>query len=120
MTWTAEDNGSNRLQTVPLSLDITHRSKIEVVKKRLFFGQMVIVSPKNELYLLKSQIIRSHIFKYPIKIKVEQLCPTTLSTLKSTEWLKAGRFWPGGLAIHPNENIYVISGSWCYWSRYRL
>ena len=115
--WVSEDNGYDRLQIVfpnYKSLNITNKSKIQIVKKRLFFGQMIIVANFNELYLLKSQIIRNHIFKLPNKIKIEKLCPITLRTLKSTSWLKAGKFWPGGITVHFNEKIYVISGRWCY------
>ncbi|MFZ8967290.1 MAG: hypothetical protein ACO2ZH_07550, partial [Ilumatobacteraceae bacterium] len=42
---------------------------------------------------------------------VEQVHPRTLETLATSEKLAGGRAWPGGIAVHPNGDLYVVFGN---------
>jgi hypothetical protein len=42
---------------------------------------------------------------------VERLHPETLETLATSEHLAGGPAWPGGIAVHPNGDLYVVFGN---------
>jgi hypothetical protein len=42
---------------------------------------------------------------------VERVHPETLETLATSEHLAGGPAWPGGIAVHPNGDIYVVFGN---------
>lgn len=42
---------------------------------------------------------------------VEQVHAESLETIATSEKLPGGRAWPGGLAVHPNGDLYVVFGN---------
>ncbi|MGA1506807.1 MAG: hypothetical protein ACO37V_09575, partial [Ilumatobacteraceae bacterium] len=42
---------------------------------------------------------------------VEQVHPQSLETIATREKLAGGRAWPGGIAVHPNGDLYVVFGN---------
>lgn len=42
---------------------------------------------------------------------VERVHPETLETLATSEHLAGGPAWPGGIAVHPNGDLYVVFGN---------
>jgi hypothetical protein len=42
---------------------------------------------------------------------VERVHPETLETLATSEHLAGGPAWPGGIAVHPNGDVYVVFGN---------
>lgn len=42
---------------------------------------------------------------------VEQIDPLTLETIATSERLRGGPAWPGGVAVHDNGDLYVVFGN---------
>ncbi len=114
--WPSEDGGPMRLQSVHgvSGLNIHKNSVITTKRRRIAFGSMVVLRKPGEVYLLSTDIIRGHFFKFPVSVNVKKIHPITLKTIQSSVRLPAGPFWPGGFAVHKNGDLYVIAGRWCH------
>jgi hypothetical protein len=45
---------------------------------------------------------------------VERIDPESLATVGRSPDLAGGPFWPGGVAVHANGDLYVTHGRWCH------
>ena len=45
---------------------------------------------------------------------VERVDPATLETQQRSPDLAGGPFWPGGVLVHENGDLYVTFGRWCH------
>jgi hypothetical protein len=45
---------------------------------------------------------------------VERVDPTSLRTVARIDELPAGPWWPGGMLVHANGDLYVTQGRWCH------
>ena len=114
--WPGEDGGPARLQS-PRGLagpGIRPGEKPRTTRRRLAFGNMLIYGPQNRLYLLHHDILRNRYGIFPSRARLEWLDPHTLKAKAKSPWLKAGPFWPGGVAAHRNGDLYTVYGRFAH------
>ena len=79
------------------SLQVTSRSMMVVT--------MVVVAPPDDVFVL------CHTGGDGAVSWVERVHAETLETLTTSEHLAGGPAWPGGIAVHPNGDLYVVFGN---------
>lgn len=66
---------------------------------------MVVIASPDEVFVL------CHTGGDDAVSWVERVHPETLETLATSEHLAGGPAWPGGIAVHPNGDLYVVFGN---------
>jgi hypothetical protein len=106
VTWSAEDGGPRRLQWVNgAELRIADGESLKVVSRSMMVATMVVVASPDEVFVL------CHTGGDDAVSWVEKVHPETLETLATSERLAGGPAWPGGIAVHPNGDLYVVFGN---------
>ena len=106
MTWSTEDGGPRRLQWVDgARLVIAARETLQVTSRSMMVVTMVVVASPDDVFVL------CHTGGDGAVSWVERVHPETLETLATSEHLAGGPAWPGGTAVHPNGDIYVVFGN---------
>ncbi|MGA1657966.1 MAG: hypothetical protein ACO38O_02775 [Ilumatobacteraceae bacterium] len=104
--WTAEDGGSRRQQWLSgAELSIGETERLLVTGRTMMVVTMVVLASPEEVFVL------CHTGGDDAVSWVEQVHPRTLETLATSEKLAGGRAWPGGIAVHPNGDLYVVFGN---------
>ncbi|RIK08727.1 MAG: hypothetical protein DCC49_08575 [Acidobacteria bacterium] len=108
--WPCEDGGPKRQATVRglPSLDVSKQTVVEVNSREAVAATMVLLRDEGEVFL-HGQTLGSSVTSW-----VEKIDPQTLSPTHRSPDLEAGPFWPGGVLIHQNGDIYVTCGRWCH------
>ena len=104
MTWTHEDGGPRRQQTVAGSLGLLQGGSLEVTTRTASVVTMVAASPEGALYLLR------HGAGDGATSFVEQIDPVTLDPIARSADLAGGPVWPGGLGVGDDGSIHVVFG----------
>ena len=106
MTWSTEDGGPRRLQWVNgARLAIAAGETLQVASRSMMVVTMVVVASSDEIFVL------CHTGGDDAVSWVERVDPETLETLATSEQLAGGPAWPGGIAVHPNGDVYVVFGN---------
>ena len=106
MTWSTEDGGPRRLQWVDgARLAIAAGETLQVASRSMMVVTMVVVASSDEIFVL------CHTGGDDAVSWVERVDPETLETLATSEQLAGGPAWPGGIAVHPNGDVYVVFGN---------
>ena len=106
MTWSTEDAGPRRLQWVDgARLAIAAGETLQVTSRSMMVVTMVVVASPDDVFVL------CHTGGDGAVSWVERVHPETLETLATSEHLAGGPAWPGGTAVHPNGDIYVVFGN---------
>ena len=106
MTWSTEDGGPRRLQWVDgARLAIAAGETLQVTSRSMMVVTMVVVASPDDVFVL------CHTGGDSAVSWVERVHPETLETLATSEHLAGGPAWPGGTAVHPNGDIYVVFGN---------
>ncbi len=106
MTWSTEDAGPRRLQWVDgARLAIAAGETLQVTSRSMMVVTMVVVASPDDVFVL------CHTGGDSAVSWVERVHPETLETLATSEHLAGGPAWPGGTAVHPNGDIYVVFGN---------
>lgn len=106
MTWSTEDGGPRRLQWVDgARLVIAAGETLQVTSRSMMVVTMVVVASPDDVFVL------CHTGGDSAVSWVERVHPETLETLATSEHLAGGPAWPGGTAVHPNGDIYVVFGN---------
>ena len=106
MTWSTEDGGPRRLQWVDgARLAIAAGETLRVTSRSMMVVTMVVVASSDEIFVL------CHTGGDDAVSWVERVHPETLETLATSEHLAGGPAWPGGTAVHPNGDVYVVFGN---------
>lgn len=106
MTWSTEDGGPRRLQWVDgARLAIAAGETLQVTSRSMMVVTMVVVASSDEIFVL------CHTGGDDAVSWVERVDPETLETLATSEQLAGGPAWPGGIAVHPNGDVYVVFGN---------
>ena len=106
MTWSTEDAGPRRLQWVDgARLAIAAGETLQVTSRSMMVVTMVVVASPDDVFVL------CHTGGDSAVSLVERVHPETLETLATSEHLAGGPAWPGGTAVHPNGDIYVVFGN---------
>ena len=106
MTWSTEDGGPRRLQWVDgARLAIAAGETLRVTSRSMMVVTMVVVASSDEIFVL------CHTGGDDAVSWVERVDPETLETLATSEQLAGGPAWPGGIAVHPNGDVYVVFGN---------
>ena len=106
MTWSTEDGGPRRLQWVDgARLAIAAGETLQVTSRSMMVVTMVVVASPDDVFVL------CHTGGDGAVSWVERVHPETLETLATSEHLAGGPAWPGGTAVHPNGDIYVVFGN---------
>ena len=106
MTWSTEDGGPRRLQWVDgARLAIAAGETLQVTSRSMMVVTMVVVASPDDVFVL------CHTGGDDAVSWVERVHPETLETLATSEHLAGGPAWPGGTAVHPNGDIYVVFGN---------
>lgn len=104
--WTAEDGGPRRTQWVAgAQLNVAEGESLHVVTRSMMVVTMVVLASPDEVFVL------CHTGGNDAVSWVERLHPETLETLATSERLVGGPTWPGGIAVHPNGDLYVVFGN---------
>ncbi len=114
--WPGEDGGPGRLQVDEreTGLNLQAGETLASRGRRVFFGNMLVMREPDQLYLMTIQALRNRYLGLPVTCRVEKIHPESLGTIKRSPPLKAGPFWPGGLAVHRNGDLHVTYGRWCH------
>lgn len=106
MTWSIEDGGARRPQWVDgARLAIAAGETLQVTSRSMMVVTMVVVASPDEVFVL------CHTGGDDAVSWVERVHPETLETLATSEHLAGGPAWPGGVAVHPNGDLYVVFGN---------
>ena len=104
--WAAEDGGPRRLQWVDgARLAIAAGETLQVTSRSMMVVTMVVIASPDEVFVL------CHTGGDDAVSWVERVHPETLETLATSEHLAGGPAWPGGIAVHPNGDLYVVFGN---------
>jgi hypothetical protein len=104
--WAAEDGGPRRLQWVDgARLAIAAGETLQVTSRSMMVVTMVVIASPDDVFVL------CHTGGDGAVSWVERLHPETLETLATSEHLAGGPAWPGGIAVHPNGDLYVVFGN---------
>ncbi|MFZ9623137.1 MAG: hypothetical protein ACO3B6_05860 [Ilumatobacteraceae bacterium] len=104
--WTAEDGGPRRQQWLAgAELNLGETETLQVTGRTMMVVTMVVLASPEEVFVL------CHTGGDDAVSWVEQVHPRTLETLATSEKLAGGRAWPGGIAVHPNGDLYVVFGN---------
>lgn len=112
--WTAEDGGPRRLCSPvgQTGLDMDPGETLELAaSKDAFATTMLIRRSPGELYALRHTLPPGDPLAGNVEAWVERLDPETLETTASSPHYAAGRYWPGGIAIHSNGDLYMVFGT---------
>ena len=106
MTWSTEDGGPRRLQWVDgARLAIAAGETLQVTSRSMMVVTMVVIASPDDVFVL------CHTGGDGAVSWVERVHPETLETLATSEHLAGGPAWPGGIAVHPNGDVYVVFGN---------
>jgi hypothetical protein len=106
VTWSTEDGGPRRLQWVDgARLAIAAGETLQVASRSMMVVTMVVIASPDDVFVL------CHTGGDGAVSWVERVHPETLETLATSEHLAGGPAWPGGIAVHPNGDIYVVFGN---------
>jgi hypothetical protein len=104
--WAAEDGGPRRLQWVDgARLAIAAGETLQVTSRSMMVVTMVVIASPDDVFVL------CHTGGDGAVSWVERVHPETLETLATSEHLAGGPAWPGGTAVHPNGDLYVVFGN---------
>lgn len=115
--WPAEDGGPQRLQSViGLSgLHIQPGEKLQVTRRWLHLAHMVVLRAPGEVYLMTSSGLQHrYLGMATTNARIHKLDPISLKTICKSPKLPGGPFWPSGMAVHRNGDLYVTYGRWCH------
>ncbi len=116
--WSSEDGGSQRWCCAggQPGLAISAGERLEVAAVRdAFATDMVIRRSDGELYALRHEMpLRGGAQSAPVRGWTEKLDPVTLEVVASTPKLPGGPYWPGGIGVHANGDIYMVFGCWAH------
>ena len=117
-TWSSEDNGPRRwcCATPQAGPGIAPGERLELLAvKDAYASDMLIRREAGELYALRHTMpLRGGAQSAPVKGWVERLDPETLETVASTPRLPGGPYWPGGIGVHANGDLYMVFGCWAH------
>lgn len=114
--WPCEDGGPGRLQSVDgvKGLNIQSGEKLtKVASRRLCTGNMVVLRDPGEVYLMHVDTLRDRV-GMECYSHVEKLDPETLEPIKKSPPLAGGTWWPGGICVHRNGDLYVSFGRYVH------
>lgn len=106
MTWTTEDGGARRPQFVAgTKLALRPEELLVATSRAMLVLTMVVVAPSGQVFAL------CHTGGDDAVSWIEEVHPDTLETLATSDKLKGGPAWPGGVAVHDNGDLYVVFGN---------
>jgi hypothetical protein len=106
VTWSTEDGGARRPQWVDgARLAIAAGETLQVTSRSMMVVTMVVIASPDDVFVL------CHTGGDGAVSWVERVHPETLETLATSEHLAGGPAWPGGIAVHPNGDLYVVFGN---------
>ena len=107
----AEDGGPRRQAVARgATLGIRPQERLEVTTRQVMFASMLVLRAPGEVYVQGSSPPAS-----PNTTSwVERIDPVTLDTLARSPDLPGGPFWPGGILVHENGDLYVTYGRYCH------
>jgi hypothetical protein len=108
--WPAEDGGPARQQRAG---DRPPIGPLRATVRRTLLSTMTVLGAPGEVFLLTHSALRAS-FGLPTTARVERIDPVTLKTIAASPRLPGGPMWPGGIAVHPNGDLYVVYGRWLH------
>ncbi|MGH1371739.1 MAG: hypothetical protein ACRBBW_06890 [Cellvibrionaceae bacterium] len=114
--WSCEDGGPTRQQAVTSvkGPKIQRRESLHLqASRRICTGNMMVLRDPGEVYLMHVDTLRDRI-GMSCSSHVEKLDPKTLKTVKRSKPLPGGRWWPGGICVHRNGDLYVSFGRYVH------
>jgi hypothetical protein len=86
-------------------LNLGETETLQVMGRTMMVVTMVVLASPEEVFVL------CHTGGDDAVSWVEQVHPQSLETIATSEKLAGGRAWPGGIAVHPNGDLYVVFGN---------
>ena len=106
----AEDGGPRRQMIARgATLGIEPGERLEVTSRELVFPNMIVLREQGEVYVQGSSAPAANTTSW-----IERVDPLTLDTLARSPDLPGGPFWPGGILVHENGDLYVTYGRHCH------
>ena len=105
------EDGGPRRQLAPRSpgLALEADERLAVTTRRALMSTMVVLRDPGEVFLMGHS---------PPSVSttawVERIDPVNLTALARSPDLPGGPFWPGGILVHQNGDLYVTFGRYCH------
>ncbi|MGK2932437.1 MAG: hypothetical protein ACSLFD_06675 [Solirubrobacterales bacterium] len=115
--WTCEDGGTRRLCAPVGQAGPGVRPREELVVEAFrdaFASDMLIRREPGELYALRHDLPVGDPLTGSVDGWVEKLDAETLEVTASSPKFPSGKYWPGGIAVHANGDIYMVFGSFAH------
>ena len=105
------EDGGPRRQLAPRSpgLGLQPGQRLAVTTRSALMATMVVLRDLGEVYLLGHSPPSPNTTAW-----VERIDPVRLAPLARSADLPGGPFWPGGLLVHENGDLYVTFGRFCH------
>jgi hypothetical protein len=104
-SWSYEDGGPRRTQTVPGGLGLRRGDTLDVTTRMAPAVTMVVGGEEGARYLLR------HTAGDGAVAMVERIDPLTLEPLAVSPELPAGPVWPGGAGVASDGSVHVVFGN---------
>lgn len=113
--WPAEDGGPTREQAPHgiKGLDASAATFGLLASRPAHGAHMGVIGTEGRMYILRS-LFGKTVMHDPAEAIVELVDPLTLEATTTSPVLPAGPWWAGGLAVHANGGIIVVSGQWIH------
>ncbi|MBM3673970.1 MAG: hypothetical protein FJW88_03285 [Actinobacteria bacterium] len=108
--WPGEDGGPRRDQAphgLP-GLTLADGETLQAKCRDAPGAGMVVLRDPGEVY------VQGCTFATETTAWVERVDPESLDPVARSPELPGGPFWPGGIAVHANGDLYVTYGRWCH------
>jgi hypothetical protein len=107
----AEDGGPRRQAIARgAALGLRPGGRLEVTSRQAMFASMIVLRAPGEVYVQGNSPPASP----GTTSWVERIDPVTLETLARSPDLPGGPFWPGGILVHENGDLYITYGRYCH------
>jgi hypothetical protein len=105
------EDGGPRRQLTPRSpgLGLRAGERLAANHRPAMLSNMVVLRNRGEVFLQGSSAPGPQTTGW-----VERIDPVTLEPLARSPDLAAGPFWPGGILVHQNGDLYMTYGRYCH------
>lgn len=110
--WPCEDGGPRRTQVSPdpnAGFGLKPGETLAVQSRPIVMGCMTVVRDAGEVYVQGQSGPGAETTGW-----LERIDPDSLEPLHRSPDLPAGPFWPGGVAVHANGDLYLTYGRYCH------
>jgi hypothetical protein len=106
--WPGEDGGASRRQTSLASGLGARTGELRATARDALGATMAVQRDRGELFVQGATIGPDS------TAWIERIDPVSLDPVVRVDDLPAGPWWPGGVLVHANGDLYLTQGRWCH------